>query len=284
MKNFLVLTDFSANATHAAAYCFHISGQMHANMVLCNVIEEEGKISPSAFVAWPMEGDDILEDLSDMKLFELKSRLANQKSRAYQPNIGIINAVGKLEDVLPEIVESRNIDITVMGTHENDGVKKFFLSNHNQAMILQTTTPLLLVPPIAAIGDIVRIAFATDLTHVQVDLEHILTLVALARNVNAEILIVHVGAEEKLPDVVQYENERLLTEISNKANYPKIYYRLLTNKSREEGLQWLCDNENISILALAPRKRSFIARLMSAGLTKSIARHLSIPLLILPPG
>lgn len=282
MENFLLLTDFSANANYAAEYCLHLARQMQTNVVLCNIIEETEKIVPTEFVAWPMEGDNVLEDLSNMKLFDLKKRLSTKNYKANHLAIGIVNSIGKMEEVLPYIIEDRDIAITVMGTHENGNVKNFFLSNHNQNMILRTTIPLLLVPPTAPIVDILKIAFATDLNHVHLDLDHIFALVALARPVNAEILIVHVGHEEKLSQVVKYENERLLTEISNKADYPNIYYKLLTSNSAEEGLQWLCEHEKIDLLAVAPRKRSFIAQLISPGLTKNIVKHLSIPLMIFP--
>ena len=188
MENFLLLTNFSANANYAADYCLHIARQMRANVVLCHIIEETEKISPIEFVGFPMNGENIFKNLSNMKLFDLKKRLSTENYKANHLAIEIVNSIGRMEDVLPDIIEDRNIAITVMGTHENANVKNFFLSNHNQNMILRTTIPLLLVPPTAPIGDILKIAFAADLRHVHLDLDHIFALVALARPINAEIL------------------------------------------------------------------------------------------------
>ena len=52
-----------------------------------------------------------------MKLFDLKKRLSTENYKANHLAIGIVNSIGRMEDVLPDIIEDRNIAITVMGTH-----------------------------------------------------------------------------------------------------------------------------------------------------------------------
>lgn len=282
MKNLLFLTDFSANATYAAEYGYQLARRLRANIVLCNVINALAEIPQADFVAWPMEGEDILKNFSDMELKDLKIHLENKASAGFNPLVKSINYTGTVEEVIINTVGRYEIDMIVMGTHQDAGLRGFLLGNHNQSMISQTTIPLLLVPPVAPKEKINRIAFATDLKHVDDDLECIYSLVKFAKLMNAEILITHIlDGKQQLP-LSEQQREKLLTEISNKVDYPRIYYKSLINNSAEAGLVWLCIHENISVLAILPRKRNFMESLISSSLTKKIIKHLSIPILVFP--
>ncbi len=217
-----------------------------------------------------------------MELKDLKKHLQYQNHIGFNPIIKSINYSGTVEDVLTNTVESYEIGLIIMGTHESGSLRNILLSNHIQNMILKTTVPLLLVPPIAPKTNIRRIAFASDLTHIDIDLERIFSPVAFAKSINADVLIAHVGVDEHDSPLSAEQSEKLLTEISLKACYPHFYYKYLNNNNTEIGLEWLCANENISILAILPRKRNFIERLISGGLTQKIVKHLAIPLLVFP--
>jgi len=283
MKTFLFLTDFSANATYAAEYGHHLASKMGANIVLCNALNVLDQLPQEEFVAWQMEGEDISLDLSNTELIDLKRHLEYSHASGFNPKIQRINYSGSVEDVIQNTIEKYKIDMIVMGTHESGSLRNILLSNHNQMMIKETTVPLLLVPPSAPKTNIKRIAFATDLKYVDVDLEYIFSLVKLAKLVDADILITHIGGDLQLSPLADQQKERLLTRISNEADYPHVYYKFLNNGSVKDGLESLCDSEQISILAVVPRKRNFIESLISPSLTQKIVKHLSVPLLVFPP-
>jgi nucleotide-binding universal stress UspA family protein len=283
MDTILFLTDFSTNATYAAEYGYSFASQIGANIVLCNAKNVLDEVPLPEYMAWPIDGEDIWKDISNMKLMNLKKRLESISHSGFQPTIKNINPSGKVDEVVITIVETYNVGMIVMGTHESGRFRDFLLSNHNQSMINQTPVPLLLVPPVAPVVKIQRIAFATDLQQINIDLEYVFSLVALAKLINADIIIAHIGNHKKHSKLSSQQHEQLLTQISNKADYPHIYYRFLNNHSTEAGLHWLCAHGNINILAIVPRKRNVLESLLKGSLTQKMAKHLSIPLLVFPP-
>jgi nucleotide-binding universal stress UspA family protein len=78
--------------------------------------------------------------------------------------------------------------------------------------------------------------------------------------------------------------EKFLVEISNKANYPKIYYRIIKQAKVEQGLDWLCENGQIDMLAMVHRKHDFLDGILNGSHSKKMADHITIPLLIYPDG
>ena len=283
MGTLLLLTDFSANATYAAEYGYHLAGQLGANIMLCNVITVPVEVPLAELAGWTMEEDNLLHQGSEQELTRLKKHLEyRDQSKGFHPGINTINYSGTVTEVMENAVESNQINMVVMGTHHSSSLRDLLLSNHNQSMIDQATAPLLLVPAIAPKANIRRIAFATDLRQIEVDLENIYALIAFARPLHADILITHIEDEDHLSPLSAKQLEKLLTEISNKADYPRIYYKLISNSHPEAGLEWICRNEQIGMLAIVPRKHNFVDRLISGSLTQKIAKHMAIPLLVFP--
>jgi len=260
MKTLLFLTDFSPNATNAAEYGYDLAVKIGAGIILCNAINVSEQLPQGSFVAWPMEGEDIMQELSNTELMELKRHLEYRHTSGFSPTIHCMNYSGSIEDIFKNWIERYKINMIVMGNHESGNLRNIFRGNHNNIIITQTTVPLLLVPPTAVINKISRVAFATDLNYVDIDLQYIKALVPIAKLLNADILIAHIGdAQDILPMAAQHK-EQLLTRISNEADYPHFYYKFLTGSDAGAGLEALCHTEGIAILAVVPRKRSFIKK------------------------
>lgn len=281
MKNLLVLTDFSPNATYAAEYGYHLASKLSRNIVLCNVINTPSELPQMDYVSWPMECEEDLGSISNSELSGLKRHLESQHLQGSSPVIQSINYTGNVEEVLTNTVESHYIDLIVMGTHEDSILRNLLLPNHCQQMIKHTTVPILIVPPKAAQLNVPRIAFATDLKKISLDLEHIFKLVEFAQALKADIVITHIS-DGPLSAQLKKEHERLIVEISNKADYPHIYYKILENTNAANGLEWICKHEQINILAVVPRQHTFLDNLIKGSLTQNMAKHLSIPLLVFP--
>jgi hypothetical protein len=76
--------------------------------------------------------------------------------------------------------------------------------------------------------------------------------------------------------------EKFLLEISNKANYPQIYYRIIKHDKVELGLDWLCEYGHIDMLAMVHRPHDFLDSILNSSHTKKMAGHIAIPLLVFP--
>lgn len=283
MKKLLIATDFSANAKHAAEYGYNLAKQIKADIVLCNAVIVPAEIPQAGIIIWPLEEYDTLMKYSVDDLTLLKTGLQHKDTGdGFKPSIDMVNENGRVAEVINRIVDDEKIDLVIMGTHGDDGLGTFLLGNHCNNMINAATKPLLLIPAKAKIETVKKIAFASDFTNIVDDLAAIYALIPFARLLNAEILITHIYSKKN--DTAKFREwlEDFLVELSNKADYPLIYYRLVKNADAENGLDWLCEHGDVDMLTMYHRQHNFFSSLLKRSNTQKMADHISIPLLVIP--
>ena len=236
----------------------------------------------AGMVVWPMyEYDEIVESYA-ADVNALKENLEKANSGGFKPAVKCINEAGALQDVIGEMVTRHDIGLIVMGTHGAGGLSSFILGNHSRRMIYNTTKPLLLIPPKAKGLPVKKIAFATDLENIEKDLDAIFELITYAKLLNAEILLTYIEDKKYHTEEFKKHMDELLTNLSNKADYPLIYYRLIKSRSTESGLDWLCEHGQIDMLAMVHRPHNFLDAILNGSHTQKMAGHISKPLLVFP--
>ena len=283
MKDVLIATDFSENARHAARYGYKLAKQLKVNVVLCNAFVVPAEILQAGAIVWPQyEYDDLIKDYRH-SLNELKGQLATEDTEGqYHPTIHCISEVGTVQSVLTQHALSKNIGLTIMGTHGSSGLSTLLLGNHSRTMVEQAAVPLLLVPYCAAIGIPKKVAFATDFSDLDKDLAAIYSLIPMLKVLNAELLITHVHDSKQQTHRLKKFVDSFLVDISNKADYPNIYYRIVRNRTPELGLDWLCEHGQVDMLAMVHRKHSLLSTIITGSHTQKMAVHTHVPLLVLP--
>lgn len=125
-------------------------------------------------------------------------------------------------------------------------------------------------------------AFATDLENIAEDLDAIFQLITYTKQLNAKILLTYV--DDKKYHTVEFKEhmDEILTNLSNKGNYPLIYYRLVKSRNAEAGLDWLCEHGEIDVLAMVHRPHNFLDTAINGSHTQKMAGHISKPLLVFP--
>ena len=283
MKKLLIATDFSADAEHAAEYGYLLAKQMKAGIFLCNVVTVPAEAPMAGMVAWPMEESETLLEESKTELQRLKAHLERiDQTETFKPPVNYLNEPGTVVEIINNNTSKQNIDFVIAGTHQHNGFSTFLLGNHTHDLLEYSVKPLLVIPRNAVFKPVGKIAFATDFEHPENDLEQIYQLTELARTLNAEILLTHILNETDHSQKFEKHIVRFLVEISNKANYPKIYYRIVKQSKTEAGLNWLCEHEQIDMLAMVHRKHGFFDTLLNGSHTQRMAAHISVPLLVYP--
>ena len=282
MKTLLLLTDFSDNGNHAAEYGYHLARQLKANVVLCNAIVIPAQIAEAGVIGWPVNGYDGLIEASDEELKKLKKHFEHtDHSSGFHPEISCLNQMGRLAEVVDNIINICYADMVVMGTHHKV-MGDFLLENNSKRVISSTSCPLLLVPPQASFADIDKIAFATDLEYPEQDLANICGLLPMVRTLGAEIVVTHVNSAGQLTEDRQRIGNELVTGVRNKGSYQHILYKTVQNDHPQAGLSLFCENEQINLLVMIHRPHNFIDVLLKGSHTQKMAAHLIIPLLVLP--
>lgn len=276
----LVTTDFSANAKHAAEYAYHLAIMMAADLILCNAVIIPAETPQAGLVVWPMEEAGLLLKDSTDELEKLKKHIEKEIKIGFKPSVTCINLPGTVTDIVKTIVDGQHIDLVISGTHASDGLSAFLLGNHARNLIDNIGKPLLLIPETAVIGAVKKIAFATDFKFPDEDLKNVFTVISLARPMNSEILISHIDRDEDQTPEFQKWVGKFMTEISNKADYPNIYYRTLKSEGTVSGLEWLCKHGNVDILTMVHRTHNLMERIFTGSQTQKMAGHIDVPLLV----
>ncbi|WP_374950740.1 universal stress protein [Mucilaginibacter sp.] len=279
MKNILISTDFSPNANHAAAYGYNLAKQVKGNILLVNAITIPAEVTQSGMIVWPMNQESELITESTDELQKLKAHLEqNDYSDTFRPSINYLTEAGKVIDVIDHIAD-KEIGLVIIGKHSADALSTFLPGNHCSHLIDTANKPLLMVPEHASIKEVKKIAFAFDFNHIGKDLESIYKLIEFAKALHADVLLTHIF-DNPQSSSMKLMIDQLLTELSNKADYPHIYYRAITESNAEQGLDWLCEHGQIDILAMNHGPYSFIDDVLNLSHTQKMAAHITIPLLV----
>ncbi|HVS94238.1 MAG TPA: universal stress protein [Mucilaginibacter sp.] len=283
MKKILIATDFSANAKHAAEYGYALAAALKQEVVLCNAFVVPAEVPDSGMLVWPRyEYDELLK--SSVQELELLDRYLKRKTgdTDFTPKTTCISEDGVLTLVVNAAVKQNDAELVVMGTHGNTGLSTLVLGNHTRKMIDETRCPLLLVPAEAKIAPIKKVALATDLREPERDLQAIFNLLPIFKKLDIELLIAHINTGENPTYKFKKYIENLLLELSNKADYPNIFYRVVDSDKAESGLDWLTRHGQVDILAMIHRKHSIIEQLLLGSHTQKMAKGITIPLLVIP--
>lgn len=286
MKTIAVLTDFSKHAEHAAKYALQLAQIIKADVLLFNAFLVPADIPQVAsHVAWPIyEYDEIKRDAekeADKFCKKLKKGLtANRLTNKYWPTITWQCEEGPLVNTLSKLEENKEIILIILGTHSTDGLTTFVLGNNCREVIDTTKLPLLLVPENVSLKSFKKITFTTDLTYN--DVKYIKALSGLADHFLAEILIVNVSPDASLNAEHDSKVSLFMADVKKSIGYNKIKYRDVDNESAKSGLLWLLENDKPDMMVMIHRKGNFWDFLFKSSVTKKIAAHISVPLLVYP--
>lgn len=282
MKKIAVLTDFSIRAENAAIYALHLAQYLNANIVLYNSFVIPSAEPLASQVAWPMEDYEELKDENErcMELFilKLKKELSGFSDSDFKPMITGKCHFGHLTAYLDEFVADNQIVMLAMASHQK-GFSAMMLGNHLTEIIENTALPVLVIPEDRQFNKLNKIAFATDFS--KSDLEVLNAVKDLAMPFHGEVMLAHI-CEDPSSQEAKYNVDFFLTQVSNKINYPNIYYRNVADKHIKNGLEWLVDNVAFDLLVMVHRNKGFFTKLFNNSNTETMAAAMHLPLLVYP--
>jgi nucleotide-binding universal stress UspA family protein len=285
MKTIAVLTDFSARAEHATRYALKLASKVKANILLFNSFMVPSDVPMAAQAVWPgvdyneirNDAEKALKKLSKKYEDELKEELS---SGAFVPDLAYACEEGILANNIVGIEEDKDVVLLVMATHGADELSTFMFGNNCRHVIDTATVPVLIIPETSTIGDIQKIAFATDVTYT--DVEYIKSLAKLASKLAAEITITNVNPDDPLDSEHNAAVRLFMNDVEQDVDYERISFKSISNNNVKKGLEWLVQNVKFDILVMVHRKSSLFELIFRSSITKKIADRIDIPLLVYP--
>lgn len=164
MKNILVPTDFSENATNAFQYAVQLMEKERCRFHLLNTYTPVSLYTSTIYEYHT----SVQVDLGELykKTSEAKLAKAIQKIKKMFPNtlhtFETIASCNLLIDEIADCVNTYEIDIIVMGTQGASGLKEIFIGSQTMHAIQKTTVPIICVPSMYTFKVPKDVVFATD--------------------------------------------------------------------------------------------------------------------------
>lgn len=287
MKTILVLTDFSPGAQHAAELALNIASKVHGEIILYHAYYVPPVVPVDTTVYPFYENYSVIENdtLDQLKIFaeRLKEKFIN-RNNANPPIIHLQHSPGNLADNVYEMNKKEKIWMIIMGDKSKEGaLSRFIFGSHSYELIDKAVCPVLLVPQNANLKQIRKIAFATDLQ--PSEKKAIPFLKELTDMFRSEILFLHVcdetlSAKEK---VEHYDNYKKIAHRfdSIDSSYVELYIDVL-GEDITDTLDKFTMIDEIDILAIQHKKRSFFGDLLHTSISKKMMNYHHVPLLVLP--
>ncbi len=275
MKRILFPTDFSRSAKAAFVYALRFADSFDAELIVLHVYDLPIVETP------PMpEATTEIFDIVEMNQFEsFRDELPELHKIAESKNLGHVKMrnmllYGDLIYNINKVCKEEEADFVVMGTKGASGLKETFIGSTTASVISNTKVPVLAIPEEAEFHHRIKnIAFTTQ--YREKDNDALRQALEIAAKFKATVSCLYI----KNPDDPSDIDERI-------AEW-KMYYREenidffnISGDHIEQTILDFIEGQHVDMLVMRKHKRSFFERLFTRSLTKKMAYHTKIPLLV----
>lgn len=274
MKQILFPTDFSEAANTAFIYALRFADSFNAELVILHVYD-----LPIVETTMMPETATEIFDIVEMNQFESfrdelpkMHKLAENRKLGHVPMRNIL-LYGDVVYNINKVCKEEDIDMVVMGTSGASGLKETFIGSVTASVIANVKVPVLGIPAEADYHPIKSMAFTTQ--YRDKDNDSLKRALEIADKFGARLQCIYI----KNPDDP--------SDLEEKINEWKAYYRgrnidffNIAGDHIEQTLLDFIESQQIGLLVMRAHKRNFFESLFHRSLTKKMAYHSKVPLLV----
>ena len=270
MKRILVPTDFSDAADRARDYAINIAELLNAEIFLLNTYH-----IPHAGATMAVDVNNLARESSEK---EMQNQLEYLELNFPEMDVRSKCIAGLFVDTVKRLSETEQIDLVVMGTTGTSGVVGNFLGSNASALIGSIKTPIITVPASTPINFPSKIVVANDLKDHGNDAVYN-PLKQLIHKAKATVDFLFITDEDN-----QYENKvNRLKAADFDEGFDSYYhpFHFKESDNAEDGILEYIEDKDFDMLVVVCHQRSFWQRLWERSISKSLAKHAEIPILVL---
>jgi nucleotide-binding universal stress UspA family protein len=274
MKNILVPVDFSEISRNALKFAIKIAGALKSKIIIFHTNQPILIANDMGAFIYPDTAEKEYQVLKEINI-KMDEMIEYVNSHHVQCEKFIHRGI--LKEDISNVVEDKNIDLIITGSHGARGLDSFFFGTNSVTMFEKVKCPVLIIPADAKFKGINKIMYATDFQYG--DINELKKICELAEPFEAKVIITHVNTDLKKFGEEEESIDWFAEIGSEKITYPNITYKLIHNEDLFEGLEKSIANLSIDILCMSTLERSFFEKLISKSNTKKMAYHSKIPLM-----
>ncbi|MCQ6958705.1 universal stress protein [Mucilaginibacter aquariorum] len=277
MKKILVLTDFSENSVHAAAFAQVLAKQLHTGLLLYHVVQSIPFVPNYAGGGFVTETENLFAEDSRTQLVELRDKLLAGREDA--ASMDILTAEGDLGSNVKQLLQDSPIELIVMGAPESSVADHLLTGSETRTVIRSSERPVLVIPMCMPVKAISNFVLATD--YRSEDLSVLRYLSKWAMKVDGRLDVVHVQTNGEVA-ALNGQQRQIFEFFLNNLEFDNYQCHDLHGKNIQERLHRFCADKKADVLAMINYHHDFFSRLLGSSHTFKALHHLQLPILVFP--
>ena len=280
MKKILFPTDFSDAANNAFLYACSLAQEMDAEIYVMNTYMQP--VLSATHAGQPEMIPEVYENyelhrVESVKKYSNELRQLAQEHGFSEMPLTFLFEEGTVVANAQLIIDKEGIGLVVMGTNRAEGLIDKLFGSNTISVLRGIRTPVLTVPKEASYKGIRNIIFTTLFR--EKDEAALQEILALAAKFGVKVTCVYVNKDNS-PEVIGMANrwEKLFSEF----NLEFVFLDL--DESIENTLNKYIISNNVDLLCVVKRNRSFLQQLFVSSISNRLTIHTNTATLILHEG
>ncbi len=278
MNTILVATDFSITAEHAATYICKLSKQINPKrIILYHALEN---INPDRiFITDILAPSPETIALEKEKAAEQLNTLSNKLKFLISSNVELklVTTDDSLLRGINILVKQEDVELVVIGISGKANQNKNVIGGNTLKLMHECATSLMVVPSKVEYKNIDNLMLAWDHKDTNETLP-VSSLTKIMEHLFAKLFVVYIDNNnyQTAAEIVKESRDlrRLLANLSPEVHSPK-------ERSVTDGLLQFVADHNIDLMAIVPKKASFLEEFFNKSSSNKIALRTEIPMLFL---
>jgi nucleotide-binding universal stress UspA family protein len=271
ISSILVPTDFSDVANNALHFAIQLAKKTHAKIYVLHV--NHMPIMDASFPAEVYQTFMLdIENNAKENIEKLKTNYLNNSGVKFETQI----VMGFVNDEVQTFAPKNNIDLIVMGTTGASGLQEILIGSNAASVVAKSTIPVLIIPPSSTYHELKHIVYSSDFN--EPEFPAVSQLVYFAELFNAQVSVLHVKTDyDRFFDAAN----NFFQKNKHNLSYEKWKIVKLEDGNVIEKINSFIETEHADMLVMAKHNRGFFDKLFHRSLSKQMAYHTKIPLLVL---
>ena len=270
MVNILVPTDFSDLSKVAVQYAVKIANKLGGNVTMLHVIN----IQQTVRATMKMKVRSLERDLINHAKEDLENLLneVSQHVETRQPIKYKVVRGASFNESVRRAAKRLRTGLIVMGTRGASGLKKAIMGSNTASIIEISHVPVLAVPEKASFKSFRNVIYATDLKHLEKELN---VLVPYVEPFGSTIHVLHILKNGKDMEEIEERIEKAV----QKTGYKKFVTLVTVDPDIDGAIDQYSAVCKADLLAMFTHELSFYEKLFDKSITRKMAFHSKTPLL-----
>lgn len=270
MKTILIPTDFSEISEAAVDFGLQLAQQHGYDVILHHSVDFVHTYD-SMYMDAPNAHSFTQEVVQDSE-----NRLENLLIKSRRDGITITKSltVGNMIADMRKVIDSKEVDLVIMGTKGASGLKEFFVGSNTEKMVRSLDCPVISIPSKIDLKKIRKIMVPVDLAELRPGFLRQISFFQQLFSAAVEFVWVRTPHTIENAELINEEFNILLSEYEISSSS----FTIVRDIFPDEGILRYAQDSDVDMLAMATHARRGLAHLFSGSLTEDVMNHSNIPL------